>query len=184
MAFLAGEVLHAAISKAGSVDPTAVLQVLPTLTMTSFFGKIQFNAFGYNQLLPVTTIQRDQNGEAQILAPLVASTGEYIYPAPTWDERFQRLASYDTIAEKVMVGIVGTFMATSVLLIGFVIIFGQRHPFVRAASPPFLVLMLVGTLMIYTAVVLWNLFPSFAACNSVAWLLSSGFGSYTFRGSR
>jgi hypothetical protein len=145
------------------------------LSFTTFFGKISYNALGYNELLPFTAVQRDETNTLQILAPLVASTDDMIYPLAFWEERDQRLQGYQDAAEKVIVAITAVLIAAALGLAVFVIYHSRTHRVIIASSPPFLLLMIVGALIMYTGVILWALYNTTPVCNAVAWCLGVGF---------
>lgn len=46
---------------------------------------------------------------------------------------------------------------------------------IKAASPPFLLLFLFGSILLYLGIILWSLYVPSAVCNAVAWCLSIGF---------
>eukprot|EP01122_Echinamoeba_exundans_P006361 TRINITY_DN1767_c0_g1_i4.p1 TRINITY_DN1767_c0_g1~~TRINITY_DN1767_c0_g1_i4.p1 ORF type:complete len:809 (+),score=184.95 TRINITY_DN1767_c0_g1_i4:215-2641(+) len=175
VSFVAGEVLHRAIERARSWDPVRVQQALSQIQFTSFWGKITFNGFGYNELYPFTQVQYNDQALSEIIYPLIASTQDTVYPIPLWEERSQRLYAYWQMSEKAIVGLAGIFMILTFAMMLFVVILSNRHRVIKAASPPFLLLFLFGSLLLYTGVIMWSLYVPTAVCNAVAWCLSVGF---------
>ena len=75
---------------------------------------------------------------------------DLIYPSPSWDERVQKLYAYWQPAEKAIVGIAVIFMFFTACIMVFVAICADKHRVIKAASPPFLLLFLFGSLLLYT----------------------------------
>lgn len=175
VAFAACQVLHRAIERARSASADRVLAVLPQLQFTSFWGKITFNGFGYNELYPFAQVQYNERALPEIVYPLIASTVDLVYPIPLWEERSQRLYAYWQGSEKAIVGIASIFMIFTVALMILVAVLSNKHRVIKAASPPFLLLFLFGSLLLYTGVIMWSLYVPTAVCNAVAWCLSVGF---------
>jgi hypothetical protein len=175
VAFANGEILHEAIRRAQSFSAASVRSAMAQLSFTTFLGKISFNALGYNELLPFTATQRDENNDIQILAPLIASTDDIVYPMPTWSERAQQLVAYQNAAEKTIVSLAGILMAGCLALGTFVIYHSRSHRVIIASSPLFLLMMLLGALIMYVGVILWSLYNTDVVCNATAWCIGIGF---------
>lgn len=79
-------VLHLAIEEAGSLETEALRDVLNEMSITTFYGPIEFDETGKNIAKPMATIQI-QDGEILVIAPEEAAVAEVIWPAPPWDER-------------------------------------------------------------------------------------------------
>lgn len=175
VSFAAAQVLHRAIERARSWDPVRIQTALSQLQFTSFWGKITFNGFGYNELYPFAQVQYTEMALPEIIYPLIASTQDTVYPIPVWEERASKLYAYWQPAEKAVVGIAGILMFVTVGFMVMVAVLSNRHRVIKAASPPFLLLFLFGSLLLYSGVIMWSLYVPTPVCNAVAWCLSVGF---------
>lgn len=72
-----------AIEKAGAVDREAVKKALYKGTFKTPIGDVVFDETGYAYKNGAMTSQV-QNGEVVVVAPANLATGEYQYPAPSW----------------------------------------------------------------------------------------------------
>ncbi|MCI0712046.1 MAG: amino acid ABC transporter substrate-binding protein [Chloroflexi bacterium] len=79
-------VLHLAIEEAGSLETEAIRDTLNEMSITTFYGPIEFDETGKNIAKPMATIQI-QDGEILVIAPEEAAVADVIWPAPPWDER-------------------------------------------------------------------------------------------------
>ena len=69
-----------ATEKAGSTDPTAVRDALAALDVTTFFGRVKFDATGKNVTKPMVVIQI-QGGKAVTVWPKDMAEGSLVWPA-------------------------------------------------------------------------------------------------------
>jgi len=81
-----GVVFQAAIESCACVDPVQVRDELDELSVTTFFGPIQFGENGQNTALDPPVFQV-QDGEIVVLSPDDIATGELVYPIVPWNER-------------------------------------------------------------------------------------------------
>ncbi len=81
-----GLTLQLAIEKAGSLDPQKVRDTLASLDVMTFYGRIKFNADGYNVYKPMVTVQI-QHGQVVTVWPADVASGKAIYPTPLWSAR-------------------------------------------------------------------------------------------------
>jgi branched-chain amino acid transport system substrate-binding protein len=82
----AGLALQRAIEVAGSLDGDRVRQALTTLDVTTFFGRIKFDATGQNVYKPMM-VEQIQSGRRQTVWPVEVSGASAMYPLPTWAVR-------------------------------------------------------------------------------------------------
>ncbi len=75
--------LASALRNARSTDPTAVLNALAQLNVTTFFGEVRFDARGVNVYKPMV-VNQVQNGKLVTIYPYRLANAKPIYPAPTW----------------------------------------------------------------------------------------------------
>jgi len=75
------EVFANAISRAGSLDQTAVRNALAATDMQTFYGNIKFDSTGKNTAKPMVLYQV-QNGQLKVVAPTKWADAKVIYPRP------------------------------------------------------------------------------------------------------
>jgi branched-chain amino acid transport system substrate-binding protein len=68
------------------VDPVQVREELDRLSITTFFGPIEFGETGQNTALDPPIFQI-QGGQIVVLAPDDIATGELVYPFVPWNRR-------------------------------------------------------------------------------------------------
>ena len=86
MAFAGAVAFQSAIFMADSLDPDAVNAAMAAVSETSVSGKISFDTHGRTQA-DMLSVQVDKNRNRQIIAPLVAASMEFVFPAPTFPKR-------------------------------------------------------------------------------------------------
>ena len=83
-------VLHEAIRRAESVDPSKVREILAgkDFAMETFYSRIAFKANGLNADRPLLTIQLRREGERMVHVSLwpvdLAGGGTAVWPFPGW----------------------------------------------------------------------------------------------------
>ncbi len=83
----AGLALELGLEHAGSLDPARVRDAIAALDMTTFFGRIKFDAQGQNTFRNIL-VEQIQMGSIQTIYPPEVATASPMYPAPTWEARF------------------------------------------------------------------------------------------------
>jgi len=82
----AGEVLEAAVKKAGSTDRDKVRAALSSLDIVTTFGRYKVDATGQQIGKPGYTIQWI-NGDRHVILPAKAATEKPVYPFKDWSKR-------------------------------------------------------------------------------------------------
>ena len=82
----AGIAFQFAIQQAGSIDPQKVRNALANLDITTFYGRIHFDATGANTFKPMATMQI-QNGKVVTVFPTDVANAQLAYPAPPFNSR-------------------------------------------------------------------------------------------------
>jgi branched-chain amino acid transport system substrate-binding protein len=82
----AGQILEAAVKKAGSLDKDALRNALLTLDTTTVFGHYQVDATGQQIGKPGYAIQWI-DGQRHIVLPADVATHEVVYPFTPWEAR-------------------------------------------------------------------------------------------------
>ena len=75
-----------AIERANTFDVDTIADILATEEFTTLYGKVRFDANGQS-MAPSLYLQYDVNTTVQTVYPLEASSGQLVYPMPTWDHR-------------------------------------------------------------------------------------------------
>jgi len=75
-----------AIERANSFDSDKVAQVLSSEEFPTLYGKLSFDSNGQSKA-PSLFLQYDANATVQTVYPLESSSGEFVYPMPTWANR-------------------------------------------------------------------------------------------------
>lgn len=82
----AGLAFQYAIQQANSIDPLKVRDALAALDITTFYGRIHFDATGANTFKPMATIQI-QDGKVVTVYPDDVANAKLQYPAPPFANR-------------------------------------------------------------------------------------------------
>jgi branched-chain amino acid transport system substrate-binding protein len=80
--YASGQVLGQAIERAGSLDPTAVRDIMASEEFETILGTVQFEN-QFNKTYP-GTVGQWHNGEFEIVAPADKRSMEPIFPKPAW----------------------------------------------------------------------------------------------------
>jgi len=143
----------------------------------TFFAWLQVNPLGVVPIetLPVSQSQaRDTVGTFEIVSPISSATAAFVYPMPTWDERIYAPIYAATTIERVVLVIAGLGLLYLLVLLAIVVIY-RNTPIWKAASPLFLVLMLIGALAMLSSVFFWTLYETDTSCSLHVWLFSLGY---------
>lgn len=81
-----GQLLEAAVKKAGSLDKEKLRDALQTLETTTVFGAYKVDEKGLQTAKPGYMTQW-QNGKRAIVGPKDAATAPAMYPTPNWKDR-------------------------------------------------------------------------------------------------
>jgi len=169
-----GEMLHAAMILANSSDGPLVNEQLKRLSITTFYGLIETNSFGYNQHKPMLILQQDLKGKVQIVAPIQYATADFVYPTPGWNERAYKQRLMHLPVVRVFLALVVVCAAVTLVLVLFVLL-RWDHPLFRATGPLSYVAVGVGCLTGYAAVLCWSVENNAAQCAARVWLVSIAF---------
>lgn len=160
----------------GVSDDTAstASDTIRTLYVYSAAGPVAFSQWGQNSARDVATLQLDRTYQDNVIYPLGSVTKTMLFPMPTWPERVQTISYMSDTLDIVFTSIAAAGIAISIILIGFVWKFRERK-ILLAASPLFLIIILVGTILMYLTIFAWLLESRTAACHMRFWLLGMGF---------
>ena len=173
-ATLAGMIWTNALLQASANTSDAISNALSTNQFASFMGTSAMDA-AHRQTLASLVIQYLSNATiSNVIGPALAADDALIYPMPTWSERIfnPKWGSGVEIAGAVLMALGG---ASTVAWVIFLFVH-WRHRVIVAASPLFLLTILLGSLVVYISIFNWmpNLISD-SVCALRAWLLPIGF---------
>ncbi|MDQ6891283.1 MAG: amino acid ABC transporter substrate-binding protein [Acidobacteriota bacterium] len=76
-----------ALEKAGSIDPTKVRDALAGIDLSTYYGKVKFDARGVNIYKPMAVEQYQPDGNKYTVWPAEVAEKPALYPMPAWDKR-------------------------------------------------------------------------------------------------
>jgi len=166
--------LEAAITLANSTEGPRVQESMDLLFQPSFYGRIAFNRFGFNEQKEFIVLQRDVNNALQVIDPVVSASAGFIFPAPSWDERVYDGRFMSSTVERIFLALLlACIVCTLLLLLYF---FRHRNLQVLAAAGlPFYVLMGLGCITSFVALLTWTVDNTTAACDARIWLWTISF---------
>lgn len=171
VAVVMGYIVEKALAFGGSIN---FQSAFPYIRYSNFWGQVAMNTFGFNSGKQFVTVQLDQNSNMNLVAPLDVSSALLIYPAPTWSERVFNPIWLGELRERVAVAF-AIFGLMFSIMSGIWLIIYRQHSAVLAAQPPFLGLMLFGSCLLYSTMIVWTEVMTDALCVIKNWLLSLGF---------
>lgn len=145
-----------------------------TLSINSAAGPISFSAWGQNAARDVAVIQLDRDFKDRVIYPLSSVTKQMTYPMPTLDERVSKTSYMSDKLDIAFASVAAFGIAVSIVLFGFVFKFQDRK-ILLASSPLFLMIILIGTILMYSTIFAWMLESQTVACHMRFWLLGVGF---------
>jgi len=169
----AGVFLQTAIELVGSLDQNLVMSVLKGLRFSSFFGEIGVDVTGANRAKTMVALQYNRTSQLEAVAPSSVATSLAVIPAPTWDERVDDDGWYDTAGEIVITTIASILIVLTFATTLFVAV-NHKNPVISAASPPFLILILLSSCFLYSTTIVWQLYATDASCAILPWLFGIG----------
>jgi ABC-type branched-subunit amino acid transport system substrate-binding protein len=172
---LSGYALQWAVEN--SPDPfnqAAVRDTLMRINVPTFMGLYSYGVDGANYL-PTIFYQYVNNKRVVVGPPSVSSGVEFVYPFPSWYERTPHVYFGKNAAESVVTAILIVFIIGSIVCAIGVVKYWS-HDVIRAASPPFLLAFLLGSVILYLSILTWPITSiSMAICHLRIWALGVGF---------
>lgn len=158
-----------------ALTPDALQFAAGRVAFPSFYGSMRFGVDGLDIAHVMAVFQVLGNGtRREFVAPLSFGTGEPVFPAPRFDERHQQLGWYQSGLEIAVAVLTSVGIVCSLLWLIFVLVKWTTDP-IRFASPQFLVVMLLGSMLMYASLYTWQLYETDAACIALPWLLTLGY---------
>jgi 7 transmembrane sweet-taste receptor of 3 GCPR len=118
-------------------------------------------------------LQYNRDSDLVAVAPEEVASVFAVIPAPTWEERIEDDGWYQSVGEIIITALACVLITLSLGLIVFVIV-KRNNQVLTAASPPFLVLILLASCFTYASTITWQLYATDAACAILPWLLGLG----------
>jgi len=172
---LSGMLYTNAISTANSNTSDELLASMSISQLASFMGTSAFDAIR-RQTLSALVVQYTHNATLHhVIGPALAAADSLIYPMPTWSERVFN-PKWEANGTEVASVVLICFGGVSSLAWALFLLIFWRNRVVYAASPLFLLTILIGSVLVYVSIFTWmpNL-VSDSVCNLRAWLLPLGF---------
>jgi len=173
-AIITGQVIGHIFVDSDSWETQALIDSFLRVKFDSYMGRISFDGAKRQQREYIMQqYQAEYQDGTEIIAPVSAQTEAFIYPIPKWEERYQEEFG-DDAAELVLIVFIILFM---ILSLGFIValIPFWNHKAIKAASPPFILFILLGSLVLYASAFTFlpHLITDFG-CNIRAWLMGLG----------
>lgn len=173
-ATLSGMLYTNALVNAASNSTDHIIIAMQTQQLQSFMGTSAVDGRRRQTLLSLLTQYMNSTNQIDIVGPAQAAADTFIYPMPKWSERkyAPRWGNNVEIAAVVLIA-VGVLISIAALV--FVIV-NRTERVIYASSPLFCCLVIVGTILAYSSLIVWmpNL-VSTTTCNLRVWLLPFGF---------
>lgn len=163
-----------AIKNAESLDEEELLFHASRLDITTLKGRIAWTG-EHRQLASIFMVQY-VNGSLRCVAPLEAAEETLVYPAPRWSERVLNTAVFHNPIDHAMTALQFLGLLSNLVFFIFLVLY-WNDPVIRASSPVFLCIILLGSSFLYAQP--WTVIPDYvttAACHLRHWLLALGFG--------
>lgn len=171
----AGEVLHNILQSVNNAsDTNSLLTAFSIYVQTSFVGAISFSTWGQNNARKVIVYQPNQYYELQIVYPGSSETEAFIYPIPQFDQRTFNYNYMGTPVELAFAALTTVAICSSIILIAWTF-YHRKHPILHSSSPMFLMIILFGSILLYSSIFAWMLQAATASCYLRYWLLCLGF---------
>jgi ABC-type branched-subunit amino acid transport system substrate-binding protein len=170
--------LYEGMINSNSTAEEKVFAAMLRYPFQSFFGKINWAADRSQAREPLLVQAQplsDDSGlnSLALIGPRSLQQFDMVYPMPSWEERV--FAPQITIIEAVIFALTAAAMALSIAWAIYTAV-NWRHKIIRSSSPSFLVIMVVGALLSFATIYVWNLtYVSVATCILRVWFLNIGF---------
>ena len=166
------QMIQKMIEVSESSDVDQILEAARSMAYSSMYGELSFDRLGRTTRVNEVLQQQTPNG-LQIISPYNIGVNP-VFPLPTWTERTFNPQFYSTLNERVMIAVNSVCILAC---IGLIIAVGLNHksPVIRAATPSFCIVTLVGAIAMLTSNYFETLVVNDAHCSAQVWLLSIGF---------
>ena len=174
LATFTGVVFHKIAQRTNSSDKEVWNAAVPTIYDSSFYGRISFDPYGRCTDNDVTTVQINSTLGMELLSPLLSSTADPVTPIPTWSERVDTSEVMGTSTEHAIVAAAAVLISLSAGLLAF-LAKHNMHPAIRALTPAMCYIAILGSMLMYSSVILWGPKDTTSHCVGRAWLFSLGY---------
>jgi hypothetical protein len=165
------------IENALSADIRTLILASLRVSVPSAWHQLQFDPYGrtnrVNEMLLQYIPGTASAHGVQLIAPY--GIGEpVVFPTPTFDEEVYRPSLYEQPVELVMAAVTAVAIAACLAML-VVILAHARHAVIRAATPSFCALTILGAILMLMSNYFHTLVASDSHCAAQVWLLSLGF---------
>jgi len=172
--FAAGYAYELVVGKAGTANTNLIPPYFAYISETTIWGNMAFDGYGMDSGRQTLYYQQNSTGSTVIIYPLGSSNGEIIYPFVNWDSRIFNPTFLGTNEEIVMFALYILEIIYTAVCFGILYKNWERRS-IKASSPIFMTIMLIGSLMIYSTVPSWMIWTDVASCHLRLWFLNLGF---------
>jgi len=157
-----------------TTDVNALMLASTRISTASLYHWMQFDPFGRAMRVNEVLYQAmDTHDTLRLLSPVNVGS-EPIYPLPTWSERIFSADKYSDPLEQMMAAI--TSVAIAYCLSWYVFLAKHiRHPVIRASTPSFCALIILGAVLMLMSNYFHTLVEHDSDCSAQLWLLTIGF---------
>jgi hypothetical protein len=149
-----------------------VITAAPSLSTPGLFHQMQFDQYGRTARVNEILVQIT-GAKPLLLAPYNIGSPP-IFPVPTWEERQFAPQFYSELNEKAMIAINSLCILLCVLLVGVVLKY-WRSPVIRAATPSFCLVIILGGVLMLISNYFNTLVVNDSHCAASVWFLTLGF---------
>lgn len=173
-ATLSGMLYTNALVNAESNSSTDLISAMQVQQIQTFMGTTAVDGRRRQTILSLLAQFMNSTRQTRIVGPAQAAADQFIYPMPKWNDR-KYSPHWGSKVEITSVVLIGIGCLVSIALLVYVVVM-RTHKIIYASSPIFCCCILVGSIILYTSLVVWmpNL-VSTTTCNLRAWLLPLGF---------
>lgn len=164
------------VETAMTASVEGLLAAAPQVSAPGVYNQVQFDRYGRTAPVNEVLVQyTNVAGGTQLLAPVNIGVPA-VYPLPTWKERVYAPEWYAQADEKILVAINSVCIALALVLAVLVLVH-YRTPVIRAATPSFCLVIILGGVIMMTSNYFNTLVVNDAHCAAQVWLLTIGFST-------
>ena len=169
------------IELSNSIKYNDLILASTVISTPSISGLIQFDRYGrfitINNDLVVSQISVDESNNMNYKFNLIHPITEkdtLVFPIPNWNERVYIQNARTTNLEKGFISF-NAFLTFIILNLIYFTFKNRHNVIIKASSPNFLIIFLIGQLSMCIGNYFYNLDPSNTECNIFFWFVSIGF---------
>lgn len=166
------------IEISGTLEVPSILNSAKSLSTPGVYHQVQFDQYGRTarvneMLVQITDVDLTTGKRPLLISPYnIGSTP--VFPLPTWPERVFDPRFYSEASEKIVIAVNSVLIVLCLLLVG-VVLANWRTPVIRAATPSFCLLIILGGIMMLISNYFSTLVVNGSHCSAYVWFLTIGF---------